>query len=109
MASEGFDVHRSVINEDTLQAFVEDELKDDLQSVPGIGPAAAKVLSLGGVLSTHQLIGVYLSMYRPNTPLLQWQDAMWFWLKEKDIKAHRSGIVHALTLKLMVLFPGAFE
>ena len=41
----GFDVNRSQVSEDQLAKFLADDIREDITSVPGIGPAAAKKLA----------------------------------------------------------------
>ena len=61
-----FDVNRSQVNDDQLATFLRAEVEEDIQSVPGVGPAASKTLGASsdgeaGVKTTYQLIGNFLS------------------------------------------------
>lgn len=88
-------------------------LTGDLTEVPGIGPAAVKLLENDNVRNTYQLIGVYMKLAEANrndddeltidTYLLN-QD-FWQYLKSLDIKSHRSAIVKAISDKVAGAFP----
>ncbi len=80
---------------------------EDVQSVPGIGPAAATALKARGVTNTFQLIGTFMAL-RKSKEEQSGQDLcneMWFWLKESGISAHRAGVVAALAEKVSFSFP----
>ena len=48
MAEEGFNPNKSKVKDDTLANFLQSEIKEDLTSVPGIGPATVKALNDDG-------------------------------------------------------------
>ena len=111
--ADGFDVNKSQVSADQLAKFLAMDLSEDITTVPGIGPAAAKKLATPGendspVQTTHQLIGKYLSLRGPGMSSKEHCDAFWFYLKLKGIDSHRSGIVHAIGEKVNVAFPGIY-
>ena len=48
MADEGFNPNKSKVKDDTLANFLQSEIKEDLSTVPGIGPATVKALNEDG-------------------------------------------------------------
>ena len=57
--AEGFDVNRSQVSASALANFLAEEIREDITSVPGIGPAAAAALATDadgepGVKTTYQ-------------------------------------------------------
>jgi len=63
-----------------------DEIREDITSVPGIGPAAAKALASDeggepGVKTTYQLIGKFLVLREPGMTSQEHCDAFWYWLQ----------------------------
>ena len=71
--------------------------------MPGIGPAAATALANEGVSNTIQLLGKVMMLREKEMDTQAHCDAVWFWLKECGVNAHRSGIVVCLMEKLETL------
>jgi len=115
MASErGFDANRSQVSEDALAKFLAEDVREDITSVPGIGPAAAKALARSdaqdsAVLTTYQLFGKFLSLRAPGMTTEEHCDAFWNYLALKGINSHRSGIVLAVAEKVDLAFPGVYR
>ena len=109
--SEGFDINKSKINDDTLNEFLSAEIDDDLTSVPGIGLSTVYKLSTktdeGDIIieTTKQLIGLYLTLCAPNLSADQQRDAFWWFLKFKGVNQSRNTIVHAISEKVNIIFP----
>ena len=85
-----------------------------MQEVPGIGPAAIKMLRAQDVTSTHQLIGQYLLLKGPEddeheVSVEALNQKFWFWLKSAGIKSHRSAIVLAIYEKVSSFFPRFYD
>eukprot|EP00499_Haloplacidia_sp_CaronLabIsolate_P011624 CAMPEP_0196780942 /NCGR_PEP_ID=MMETSP1104-20130614/8871_1 /TAXON_ID=33652 /ORGANISM="Cafeteria sp., Strain Caron Lab Isolate" /LENGTH=117 /DNA_ID=CAMNT_0042151159 /DNA_START=14 /DNA_END=367 /DNA_ORIENTATION=- len=99
----------SQVAEDTLAAFLTAPVESDLSSLPGVGPAAIRKFKAAGVETTHQLIGVYLSMKGEGVSVQAHCDAFWEWLQEVGINAHRSGIVLCIAEKVNSWMPGIFD
>ena len=101
-------IHRSA---DSLAKFLEDEIDEDITSVPGIGAAAAKKLKAGedGVNTAYQLFGRFLTLKSAGCSAQEHCDAMWFWLQAKGVSSHRSGIVQCLAEKLEIMMPGLYQ
>ena len=58
----GYDPSRSKVSDSTMTDFLRSQITGDLTEVPGIGPAAQKVLASGDddsekITNTFQLIG----------------------------------------------------
>jgi hypothetical protein len=93
-------------------ALVSGELLD----VPGIGPAAKKLLGedpieSNRITNTHQLFGQYLMLKGPDcedyaVTISETNQKFWQFLKLKGISAHRSAIVLAVSEKVATFFPG---
>ena len=91
--------------------FVSGEIEYDLSSVPGIGPAGVKALKAAGVDNTFQLFGKIL-MLKPTMKKGEEDDAtqmhcdaVWHWLNDAGINAHRAGVVTCLMEKLETMVP----
>lgn len=112
--TEGFDPNRSQVSEDTLAKFLSQDVQEDITSVPGIGPAGARLLAAStesevGVQTTWQLFGVFLKLKGPGMTSQEHCDAFWHWLAMKGVKSHRSGIVHAVAERVDLAFPGVYS
>jgi len=107
----GFDPNRSQVSGDALADFILVPICEDITSVPGIGPCAAKKLAREldgepGVETTYQLIGKFLSLRAFDMSSQEHCDAMWYWLQAKGISSCRAGIVHSLAEKVNIWMPG---
>ena len=76
---------------------------EDITSVPGVGPATAKVLAETDdgndkVVTTYQLFGKYLMLKGPDMSPMEHTERFWYWLKNRGVNAHRSAIVRAVSL-----------
>ena len=96
---------------DSLAKFLEDEIDEDITTVPGVGAAAAKKLAAGddGVATTYQLFGRFLTLKSKGASNSEHCDAMWFWLQGKGVSSHRSGIVQCLVEKVEIMMPGLYQ
>jgi len=86
----------------------------DLLQVPGLGPAAIKMLGEAKVTNTYQLVGTYLSLKGPEdeeheVSVGALNQKFWFFLKSAGIKSHRSAIVLAVYEKVSSFFPGFYD
>lgn len=110
----GFSKERSKVSDDTMAKFLENDLKDDITTVPGIGKAAKEKLAIVtehdcGIETTFQLIGQFLLLKKPNMKSKDHLDAFWFWLQSKGIHAHRSAIVYAISEKVSIFIPSIIQ
>lgn len=88
----------------------------DLTTVPGIGPAAAKILKeKDGITNTYQLFGKFLMLKGPGdepeievTPV-EHAEKFWYHLKNLGITSHRSAIVKAIAEKSATFFAGIYD
>jgi hypothetical protein len=114
-----FDAGKSTISEKQLNIWLADDVRDDIMQVPGIGPAAAKLLAkpvhfadgkVGelGVETTFQLLAKYLLFRGPGVTKQQHNDTFMDWLKLKGIHSHRDGITHAVAEKLSIIIPSKY-
>ena len=110
-ATAGYDPNRSQIGRASLDNFIEDEIDEDITSVPGIAAGAARALARGGdgVNTTHQLIGRFLAFRRPGMGRQEHCDEMWYWLRDRGVHAHRSGIVRCLAEKCETMMPNIYR
>jgi hypothetical protein len=101
----GYDVTKSQVSEDRLCRWLVHRISEDLGSVPGIGPMGIVSLDKVGVRTTFQLIGIFLSLREPSMDQQAHCQAMWEWLEETGVNAHRSGVVHCMVEKLILWMP----
>lgn len=104
----GFDPGRSRISADTLATFLSSPIEDNLESVPGIGPATIKKLNDDGINTTFQLIGLFLSLRGENMTQEEHCNALWYYLQELGINGPRSGIVQAIAERTNIMIPGIY-
>ena len=110
----GFDINKSKVSEDALSEFLDNEVSEDILTVPGIGPAAKAKLAaeLEGdspIHTTHQLIGKFLTMRAPGITVKEHCEIMWQYLKLRGVDSFRAGIVHAIAEKVNLMIPGTFS
>jgi hypothetical protein len=104
-----FDASKSTISEKQMQVWLSSEITENVTQVPGIGPAAVDKLAAADVVTTHQLLGKYLSLRGKRFSQQQHNDYFMEWLKSVGINSHREGITYAIAEKLSVLLPTAYE
>ena len=111
MAAQGaekYDPARSRVSGETLADFLRSPISEDLTTVPGIGPAAVKLLKKQDIATTHQLIGKFLSFKGKDVSVQKHCDDFWDFLNETGIKAHRSGVVQSVAERVNILIPGTY-
>mmetsp|Transcript_20685 Transcript_20685/g.61702 ORF Transcript_20685/g.61702 Transcript_20685/m.61702 type:complete len:122 (-) Transcript_20685:76-441(-) len=112
---EGYSAKKTKINEDKLADWLREQVSGDLQQIPGIGPAAVKLLAAEDkvpdscVETTHQLIGVFLKLKKADVTPVEHCDMFYYWLQAKGINAGRNNIVLAIAEKCEVFFPGCYD
>lgn len=103
------------MNKDKLDEFVQRDITGNLEEVPGIGPAAVKKLAEPdaagnpGITTTYQLIAAYLGLKDKDCDPVAHTDVFWYWLKEKGVSSHRSGIVQCIAKKCNSFLPGLYD
>ena len=109
--TEGYDPTKSMVSDNTLADFIDNDVQEDITTVPGIGSAAQAQLASGEepTATTYQLIGKFLSFRGTNVSSIEQCDALWYWLQAKGVASHRSTIVHAIGEKVNTMMPGTYE
>jgi hypothetical protein len=102
-----------------MDSWLKSQITEDLEDVPGIGPAAKKLLAvpLGteeGITNTYQLFGKFLFLRGPDSEdhkveNIEHAERFWQWLKVKGISSHRSAIVRAIAEKSATFFHGIYD
>lgn len=101
-----------------MEEFVQHPVTGDLTEVPGIGPAAIKILAdhpTESIQNTYQLIGKYLALKSngedTKKPIDSYEhnDVFWYFLKDRGIKSHRSAVVQAIARKCNSFIPGMYD
>mmetsp|Transcript_14455 Transcript_14455/g.17574 ORF Transcript_14455/g.17574 Transcript_14455/m.17574 type:complete len:136 (+) Transcript_14455:92-499(+) len=115
----GYDPKRSRVSDDKMTEFLRGKLTGDLSEVPGIGPAAIKKLKDAEedddkITNTFQLIGKFLMLKGPDedgnkVETREHMEKFWYYLQEKGISAHRSGIVRCIAEKVNGMMPGIYD
>ena len=62
-----YDPSRSKVSSESLSNFIKSPIVSDLTSVPGIAATTAAQFEAAGISTTHQLIGLYLSLKDKET------------------------------------------
>mmetsp|Transcript_1251 Transcript_1251/g.1446 ORF Transcript_1251/g.1446 Transcript_1251/m.1446 type:complete len:134 (-) Transcript_1251:166-567(-) len=119
MADTGYDPNRSRVSDDKMNEFLRGQLTGDLTEIPGIGPAAVRKLREGDadgdiVTNTFQLMGKFLMLKGPDDEdekvgTREHMEKFWYWLQEKGISSHRSGIVRCIAEKMNAMMPGIYD
>lgn len=104
------------VSEDKMEAWLRSQVTPNLEDVPGIGPAAKKLLAEGDeqITNCYQLFGKFLMLRGPDTPdhtveNMEHTEKFWHWLKQKGISSHRSAIVRAIAEKSATFFTGIYD
>eukprot|EP00588_Corethron_pennatum_P014491 CAMPEP_0194278700 /NCGR_PEP_ID=MMETSP0169-20130528/11857_1 /TAXON_ID=218684 /ORGANISM="Corethron pennatum, Strain L29A3" /LENGTH=130 /DNA_ID=CAMNT_0039022947 /DNA_START=165 /DNA_END=557 /DNA_ORIENTATION=+ len=116
MGDVGFDPNKSKVSDDTMGAFIRENITGEITEVPGIGPGAAKKLAASEdqITNTYQLIGKFLVLKGPDEKdhkieSAEHMEKFWYWLSEVGINAHRSAIVRAIAEKMDISYPGIYD
>jgi len=106
-----YDPNRSKVSADKLSQFIKSPILADLCSVPGISTITAKDFEKAGISTTHQLIGLYLSLKDKDTGPVELADKFYFWLQREvpSLTGYRAGVVQCICEKCDILFPGIYD
>lgn len=108
--SQAFNPQNSKVAEDTLGDFVRGAIEENLETVPGIGPATVAKLNNEGITSTFQLIAKFLSMKDEGVESVEHCERFYQWLIHIGTPAgFRAGIVHSIAEKMNILMPGIYD
>ena len=97
------------VSNDTLGAFLAGSVEENLQTIPGVGPANEAKLVEAGILTTQQLLGKFLMLYSPGISVQDHLDAFFNFLSEIGISAYRAAITRAIAEKVNSWMPGTFD
>lgn len=89
--------------------FVAGPVVDDVQTVPGITKAGARILRKAGVETTFQLLGKGLDCRTEGGDTRTTCDAFYRWLKEAGINSHRNTVVRGVMEKLNTMMDGMYN
>jgi len=104
-----FDPRKSALKDCTLADFLSADLTDDLECVPGIGPATAEHLKTNSVVdNTYQLIGVFLKFKRTGNNV-DHANRFFNYLKHAGVSANKHNIVQAICEKVALLLPEIYD
>eukprot|EP00618_Florenciella_parvula_P003924 CAMPEP_0119484004 /NCGR_PEP_ID=MMETSP1344-20130328/11153_1 /TAXON_ID=236787 /ORGANISM="Florenciella parvula, Strain CCMP2471" /LENGTH=120 /DNA_ID=CAMNT_0007518535 /DNA_START=135 /DNA_END=497 /DNA_ORIENTATION=- len=93
---------------DVFTDFLRAKLEDDLESVPGIGPASKASLQAAGIETTHHLIGQFLLLRDPDCQAHM--DAFHIWLSEVGVTGgQKNNVIMAISQKVDVWIPGTWD
>ena len=109
--AEGYAPGKTKINDDKLAEWLRSAITGNLEEVPGVGPANAKLLAAGDepVTNTYQLVGKFLSLKGDKMSVIEHCDRFYYWLQHKGVDAGRDNIVRALGDKCEVFMPGIYD
>jgi hypothetical protein len=107
--NDGYDPNKSKLRADTVAAFINAPITEDLLDIPGLGPKGVNALVRHEVTTTFQLIGIFFSLKAVNIDVRQHCDLFWFWLKNNGIRTHRSAIVMCIAEKVNTMCPGIYD
>lgn len=109
----GYDPNRSRIAENTLNAFLAEDVGKEVKEVPFIGPKGAELLRAQGIHSYPELLAKYISLVvwdegedeatTVNVPATN--QKFWHFIKSCGINTARSGIVNAINKKVAAMMP----
>lgn len=109
-APQGYRPDATSIGDSTVGSFISEAiLSEDLNVVPGIGPATAKHLKAAGIETTHQLMGQFLMLRKPGFSVKEHCDAFWLFLQSVGVTANRNTIVKCVAEKAAIWIPGLYS
>jgi hypothetical protein len=100
---------KSRTSDSSLIDFIKEPITEELLKVPGIGKATKLILSEIGVDTTYALLGKYLSLKQLNVEPVEHAERFYLWLKSIGVNSHRCAIVHAISEKMNISFPGIYN
>lgn len=110
MSTEGYHPARSQVSEDRLINFLRSDIKEDILSIPGIGPKSKDVLASHNICTTYQLIGKYLSLKGIGVTPIEHADRFWYFLKGiGTANGTRAGVVRCIAEKLNLFIPDIYQ
>ena len=100
-----FTPSKSTVKDATLVEFLYNDIKADLECVPGIGPANKKALQQSGIQNAYQLVGKFLSLKTDELSVVDHCNAFFNFLVECGIQNNRHNITKSVAEKVAVSFP----
>lgn len=108
-AASAFDPARSQVSEEVMARFLAEPWRENIMTVPGIGPVARDTLAKAGVHTPVQLLASFLLARGPGVSREKLCEAFRAWLEMVGVKTHRATIVIAVAEKADVCLVGVFN
>ena len=98
--------YRSTVTDETLVKFLQDDLKFDLETVPGIGPKAREILESNTIRNTFQLVAAFLNLKTTDGhDCVDHCSRFYEFLSDAGVKGNRHSIVKSIAEKCAISFP----
>ena len=104
-----YNPYKSTVTDETLVKFLQDDLKYDLETIPGIGPAAKKMLQENNIKNCFQLFAKFLQFKDvPGDDCVVHCDKFYGFLTDAGIKSNRHSIVKSVAEKCSIFLPNLY-
>ena len=101
---------RSTVTDETLVKFLQEDMKYDLESVPGIGPAAKKILQEILIMNSFQLFAKFLQFkVSEGDGCVQHCNRFYGFLTEIGITSNRHSITKSIAEKAGIFLPNLYQ
>lgn len=108
-AMSGYAPSKSTLTDETLVKFLKNDLGEDLESIPGIGPKAKDILIKNGVENSYQLIGQFLTFKKPHENCVTHCNHLFNYLSAMKIPVNKHTIVKSIAEKCSISFPELYN
>ena len=104
-----YNPYKSTVTDQTLVKFLQEDMKFDLECIPGIGPAAKKVLHEKNIKNSFQLVAMFLN-FKENEgdDCVAHCTKFFHFLNDAGIKGNRHSIVKSIAEKVAISFPNLY-
>jgi len=104
-----YNPYKSTVTDQTLVKFLQEDMKFDLECIPGIGPAAKKVLHEKNINNSFQLVAMFLN-FKENAgdDCVAHCTKFFHFLNDAGIKGNRHSIVKSIAEKVAISFPNLY-
>ena len=98
--------YKSTVTDITLVNFLNEELKYDLETIPGIGPKAKLILAEKNIHNSFQLVAKFMNFKESEGEDCTEHCTKFFnFLHEAGIKSNRHSITKCIAEKIAIAFP----